>query len=241
MPRFPIASLDADADRRVASGSGGRFYGVYPATVVSITDPEDQGRVRIQLPWSPDTGEDVFEAWARLATMMGGNNRGSWFVPDVDDEVLVAFEGGDAKRPYVVGSLWNGQDAPPETMDGGGENNVKVLRSRNGVKITLDDSSGQEQLVLETPGGHVVTLDDGGSTITLQDSGGSTVEMGPSGVSITTSGSFQVQASDATISAGSVTVSSGSSTFTGAVQVGSVINTPSIVAASYTPGAGNIW
>jgi uncharacterized protein involved in type VI secretion and phage assembly len=241
MPLPSTVSPDDAVDRRQARGFGGHFYGVYPATVVSITDPADQGRVRVELPWAPDTGDSRYEAWARLATMMAGADRGSWFVPDVGDEVLVAFESGNPRRPYVVGSLWNGQDAPPETMDGGGENNVKVLRSRQGVQITLDDTTGQETLVLETPGGHTVTLADQGSTITVEDSGGSTVEMGPSGVSINTPGSVQIQGSDVTISAGSVTVSAGMSSFSGAVQVGSVITTPSIVASSYTPGAGNIW
>ncbi len=241
MPTLPIFAHDEGVDRRQAQGYGGRFYGVYPSIVVSVTDPADQGRVRVKLPWAPDTGESGYEAWARLATMMAGADRGSWFVPDVDDEVLVAFEGGDPRRPYVVGSLWNGQDAPPETMDGAGENNVKVLRSRRGVQVTLDDTPGQETLILETPGGHTVTLADRGRTITLQDSGGSTVEMGPSGVSINTPGSVQIQGSSVQITAGSVSVSSGMSSFSGAVQVGASINTPSIIAATYNPGAGNIW
>ena len=64
--------------------------------------------MKVTLPWSPDTGSERYEAWARLATLMGGNNRGSWFIPDVDDEVLVVFEGGDPRRPYVIGGLWNG-------------------------------------------------------------------------------------------------------------------------------------
>jgi uncharacterized protein involved in type VI secretion and phage assembly len=146
-------SLDLLHDSRLPTGLGGRFYGVYPALVTDIQDPDSQGRVKVQLPWARDTDGGAYEAWARLATLMGGNNRGAWFIPDANDEVLVAFEGGDPRRPYVVGCLWNGSDAPPESMDGGGENNLKVLRSRNGVKVTLDDQDGQEQMVLETPGG----------------------------------------------------------------------------------------
>ena len=102
------------ACERVPAGLGGRWYGVYPALVTDIKDPDNQGRVKVTLPWSPDTGSNRYEAWARLATMMGGNNRGTWFIPDVNDEVLVLFEGGDARRPYVVGGLWNGSDAPPD-------------------------------------------------------------------------------------------------------------------------------
>lgn len=240
MPLLPTSALNETADRRRADGYGGTFYGVYPATVVSVTDPEDQGRVRVRLPWSPDPDEEDYEAWARIATLMAGNDRGSWFIPDEDDEVLVAFESGNPRRPYVVGALWNGQDAPPQQMDGAGENNVKQLRSRRGVQMTIDDASGQESLTLETPGGHTVTLDDGGRTIRLEDSNGNTVEMGPSGVSINAAASVQIQASDVTITAGSVTVSAGMSSFSGAVQVGSVLTTPSVVSATYTPGAGNI-
>ena len=66
---------------------------------VDIKDPDGQGRVKISLPWSADTGGARYENWARLATFMAGNNRGSWFIPDVNDEVLVVFENGDPRRP----------------------------------------------------------------------------------------------------------------------------------------------
>jgi uncharacterized protein involved in type VI secretion and phage assembly len=227
-------------DTRLPAGLGGRFYGVYPALVVDIADPDGQGRVRVRLPWSPDADGEAYEAWARLATMMAGANRGSWFIPDVDDEVLIAFEGGDARRPYVVGGLWNGQDAPPETMDGAGSNDLKVLCSRNGVKITLDDSSGQEMLKLETPGGQVVTLKDGPGTIEATDSNGNSVKLDSSGITVNASAKVSITASTVEVSAGMVTVNAGMSRFSGVVQADTVI-TNSVVSASYTPGAGNIW
>ena len=138
--------LEMLLDARLPIGLGGRWYGVYPALVSDIRDPDGQGRVQVTLPWSPDTGSGRYEAWARVATLMGGNNRGSWFIPDVNDEVLIVFEGGDPRRPYVIGALWNGSDSPPESMDGAGKNFRKVLRSRNGVKVTLDDTDGQEKV-----------------------------------------------------------------------------------------------
>src|SRR6186713_3239271 len=95
--------LESLIDRQTARGAATRWFGVYPALVSDIKDPDSQGRVKVTLPWSPDSGSAKYEAWARLATMMGGSNRGSWFVPDVNDEVLVAFEAGDPTRPYVVG------------------------------------------------------------------------------------------------------------------------------------------
>jgi uncharacterized protein involved in type VI secretion and phage assembly len=122
--------LEALQQMRQPQGWGGLWHGVYPALVTDIKDPDKQGRVKIKLPWSPDAAGASCELWARLATMMGGNNRGTWFIPDVDDEVLVAFEGGHVFRPYVIGALWNGQDAPPETMDGAGNNYKKVVCSR---------------------------------------------------------------------------------------------------------------
>jgi uncharacterized protein involved in type VI secretion and phage assembly len=236
-PYSPIADPSAS---RLPTGLGGRMYGVYTALVADIVDPDGQGRVRVRLPWAPDDEGQGYEAWARLATLMAGPDRGSWFVPDVDDEVLVAFEFGDPRRPYVVGALWNGQDAPPDTMDGPGRNYRKTLRSRNGVTVTLDDQDGQERLVLETPGGQRITLKDGPGTVEVVDSNGNSVTLDTSGVTVQASGKVTVSASTVEISAGMVTVNAGMSRFSGVVQADTVI-TNSVVSASYTPGAGNIW
>ena len=225
---------------RLPAGYGGRFYGVYPALVIDIVDPDGQGRVKVSLPWSPDSDGAAYEVWARLATMMAGNNRGTWFIPDVDDEVLVMFEAGDPRHPYVVGALWNGRDAPPESMDGGGNNYLKTIRSRNGVKVVLDDTDGQETLTLETPGGQTAILKDGPGSIELRDSNGNTIKMESSGITVTASAKVTINASTIEVSAGMVTVNAGMSQFSGVVQAATVI-TNSVVSASYTPGAGNIW
>jgi uncharacterized protein involved in type VI secretion and phage assembly len=222
------------------SGLGGRWYGAFPALVTDISDPEGQGRVKVALPWAPDTAGARYEAWARLAAFMAGNNRGSWFIPDVDDEVLVVFEGGDPRRPYVIGSLWNGRDTPPESMDGAGQNFKKVLRSRNGVKITLDDADGREQLILETPGGQSLTLKDGPGAVEIVDSNGNSIKLETSGITITAAAKVTVNASQVAVSAGMVTVDSAMSKFSGVVQCDVLISN-SVVSASYTPGAGNIW
>ena len=227
-------------DARVPTGLGGRWYGVFPALVLDIKDPDGQGRVKITLPWSADTDGSRYEAWARMATLMGGNNRGSWFIPDVNDEVLAAFENGDPRRPYVIGGLWNGSDKPPETMDGAGKNELKVLRSRNGVKITLDDKDGQEKFVVETPGAQKITLKDGPGAIEIQDSNGNSMKLETNGITITAAAQLKVSASTAEISAGMVTVNAGMSKFSGVVQCDTLISN-SVVSASYTPGAGNIW
>jgi len=86
------------------------------------------------------------------------NDRGSFLLPDIGDEVLVVFINGDSRVPVIVGGLWNGSSSPPETISGG-RNLKKVIRSKNGVKITMHDQDGREQFIVETPGGQKATLE----------------------------------------------------------------------------------
>jgi len=194
-------------------------FGVYPAIVIDTNDPEGQGRVRVTIPGEPET-----QAWARVATLMAGNNRGTWFIPDLGTEVLVAFEGGNVERPYVIGSLWNGRDQPPASMDG--ENNLKLLRSRNGVRISLDDTNGSESLKLETPGGQRITLEDGAGSVAINDSNGNSIRLGPGGIEV--------------MCTGILTINAASADFHGVVKA-DVVVAGSVVSGSYSPGAGNIW
>jgi uncharacterized protein involved in type VI secretion and phage assembly len=217
-----------------------RLFGVYPAVVQSIADPDQQGRIRVRLPWSPDGNGAGYEGWARLATFMAGASRGAWFIPDVGDEVLVAGEGGDLRRLYVIGALWNGQDAPPEQMDGAEENNKKVIVSRNNIRVTLDDTQGQEKVTIETPGGQVLTLQDGPGVVQIEDSNGNRLTMESAGITLSTAGKLTIEASTINVTAGMVSVDAGMSKFSGVVKADTVI-TNAVVSSSYTPGAGNIW
>jgi len=216
-----------------------RLYGVYPAQVTDIKDPDGQGRVKVKLPWSPDANGG-YEVWARLAVLMAGQNRGTWFIPDPNDEVLVMFEAGDPRRPYVIGALWNGRDTPPESMDGAGNNFQKTIRSRNGIRIALDDTNGQETLTLETPGGQKVTLQDGPGSIEIRDSNGNSITLEAAGVTLTAASKLTIRAATMEVNAGMVTVNAGMSKFSGVVQADTVI-TNSVISASYSPGVGNIW
>jgi len=224
---------------RAATGPGGLFYGVYPAVVTDLNDPDGQGRVRIRLPWSPDPGGGTYETWARLAVLMAGSGRGTWFIPDVHDEVLVAFGAGRPDRAYVVGALWNGVDAPPEQMDGASANNRKTILSRQGIRITMDDTQGAVQLRLETPGGQTITLSDAPASIEIQDSNNNSIRLSADGISLTTDGQHSVQAGTHQLEAGMSSITCAMSTFSGVVQSDTNI-TNSTVSASYTPGAGNI-
>ena len=207
--------------------------------VVDIADPEGLGRVKVAVPDARDP-KKTRQVWARLATLMAGNGKGTWFLPDVDDEVLVVFEGGDPRRPYVVGALWNERHRPPEAIDEAGGNDLKTIRSRNGVQITLDDTDGQETVRLETPGGQSITLRDGPAAVEIVDGNGNSIELTASGIKVTSSTKVQIDAAVLEVSAGAVTVHSGLTKFSGVVQADTVI-TNSVVSASYTPGAGNIW
>jgi uncharacterized protein involved in type VI secretion and phage assembly len=215
----------------------GHYLGVYPATVSDNQDPSNQGRVQVHLPWTADDS-DRYEVWARLATMMAGGNRGTWFVPDIGDEVLVCFQGGDPRWPIVIGALWNGHDDPPDTMDS--DNNIKAIVSRTGIKITLDDTSGAVTLTLQTPGGQQVTMADAGSSITVEDSNGNSCELSPSGITLTSASNLSISATSANISIPTVNVDSAMWTYSGVVQVETLIS-DAVVSASYTPGVGNIW
>jgi len=223
----------------------GKLYGVYPAIVIDIKDPNNLGRVKIEFPWMTGPEYDCAEHknvgyWARLATLMAGCDKGSWFIPDVNDEVLVAFEGGEPNHPYVIGALWNGTDRPPENMDGAGHNFYKEIVSRKGVRIKIDDSDGQERLELETPGGQKITLRDRPGSICIEDSNGNSLQFDASGITLNASGNLKLNASMIELGAGLVIIDSGCSNFSGAVNCDSLI-TNSVVSSSYTPGPGNIW
>lgn len=213
------------------------FTGLSPAVVIDNVDPNNSGCVKVRLPHLSTSGHGDFEIWARMATLMAGNDRGTWFIPDINDEVLVAFQAGNTMQAYVIGCLWSLTSPPPEIM--GADNSMKVLRSRNGVKITLDDQTGQDSFVVETPGGQRVTLKDGAGFIEIRDSNGNSVALDANGITISSSAKVTITASQVEIAAGMLSVDSGMSKFSGVVQCDTLI-TNSVVSASYTPGAGNI-
>ena len=133
--------------------------------VLDNQDPAGLGRVRINLPGASDK---EIGHWARVAAPMAGDGRGMFFLPEKDDEVLVAFEQGDITRPYVLGALWNGQDKPPES-NSDGQNNLRLIKSRSGHLIRLDDSVGAEKIeIIDKSGANSVTVDTAGNTILIK-------------------------------------------------------------------------
>lgn len=121
-----------------------RISGVVTGVVTNNQDPDGLGRVKVRFPWLSEQDESW---WARVATPMAGKERGLFLLPEVDDEVLVAFEQGDMRFPYVLGSLWSEPQPPPTTNDDG-KNNLRCIVSRSGMVVRLDDSDGAEQIVI---------------------------------------------------------------------------------------------
>lgn len=230
----PASCVDHRSLHTAVSGLA-PLHGVHIALVVDIIDPENIGRVCIALPWAPDV-----PVWARVATLMAGPGRGTWFMPDVDDEVLVAFEAGDAQRPFVLGSLWNGRHTPPQAMDGSGRNEKKVIRSTNGVTVTLDDAQGQERFVCETPSGQRITLHDGDGAIRIEGNGAIEIE-GGNGASVHLDGpEIRIDGGTVKLTASFLQVEAGMARFSGVLQCDTLISN-TVVSSTYTPGAGNVW
>ena len=214
-------------------------HGAHLAQVVDLDDPEGRSRVKVRLAALNGSPQQDTEQWARVCTLFAGADRGAFWMPDVGDEVLVVFVQGDARFPIVLGGLWNNASPAPETLDA--QNNLKVVRSRNGNRIVLDDTSGQEKVIIETPGGNRITLADAsGDLINIEDSAGNSATMSASGITVTAAAKVTVQASQVEVQAGMVTVDAAMSRFSGVVQCDTLI-TNSVISASYTPGAGNIW
>jgi uncharacterized protein involved in type VI secretion and phage assembly len=113
----------------------GVVKGVSVGVVAQNKDPDGLGRVKVRFPWRENSDESH---WARIAVPMAGGGRGTWFLPEVGDEVLVACDGERVEHPYVVGCLWNGQDKPPQT-NSDGKNDLRVIRSRSGHEVVFDD------------------------------------------------------------------------------------------------------
>lgn len=160
-PLYDLASVFTD-QIRTAETESGRVYEPVIGIVTDNKDPDKLGRVKLKIPVLSDQ-DTTF--WCPIIMLGAGKNRGWFFIPDKDDEVLVMFEHGDLNRPLVVGALWNGKDKPPDKNPGG--NPRRVLKSRLGSKITFDDD--KKQLIIEDGVGKgKITFDSQANKITIE-------------------------------------------------------------------------
>ncbi|KQC04765.1 MAG: hypothetical protein APR53_02850 [Methanoculleus sp. SDB] len=143
-----------------------QIYGVVIGIVTNNKDERLLGRIQIRFPWRSEEQKKAY--WARIGSLMAGKGRGTVFYPEVGDEVLVAFEHGDINHPYILGTLWNGRDPPPEKNENG-QNNIRVIHSRSGHEIILDDTTGNEKIVLvDKTRQNKVTIDSAQNEIRIE-------------------------------------------------------------------------
>jgi phage baseplate assembly protein V len=139
-----------------------RTLGVSTAIVTDNNDEQGLGRVRVKFPWS-----DKPSGWAPIMTPMAGDGRGLYLMPEVDDQVLVLFDGGNIDAPFVIGSIWNGRSRPPIANDKK-KSDLRLFKSRSGHTITLDDTSGKEQVsIVDKSGKNTIVIDSASNTITI--------------------------------------------------------------------------
>jgi len=156
---LPEALFDQETHKTL----GGRVFGVVVGVVTNNKDPDGMGRVKVKFPW---LSKDEESQWARIASPMAGKKRGVYFLPEVNDEVLIAFDHGDVRSPYVLGALWNGNDVPPEN-NGDGKNNVRLIQSRSGHVIRLTDEPGNERIEIVDNKGNSIVFDASQNTIAI--------------------------------------------------------------------------
>ena len=184
--------------------------------VTKNNDPQGWGRVRVKF---PTLTEDHESDWARVVALGAAGGRGFDCLPEIDDEVLVAFEHGDIHRPLVLGGLWNGKDAPPEPVGdsvAGGKVRLRTFQSRVGHKLQLvdeDKASSKKGAYLKTTDGHHLRLNDSDKCIEIETSGGHKVRLDDRNqcIEIKTSGGHSYTMSDRTRSislksTGSITI-----------------------------------
>jgi uncharacterized protein involved in type VI secretion and phage assembly len=139
-----------------ASTADAKQFGVEIGIVTNVQDPEKLGRIKVCFPRLPGKPEGD---WCRVAQPFAGAGRGFYCLPQVNDEVLIAFERGEAHRPYVIGSLWNGQDKPmPDAYTD--DNSRTMIQTKSGHQIVIDDKNGEEKIVIaDKSGNRTLTFD----------------------------------------------------------------------------------
>lgn len=154
-PNNFLQNLRKKIDETPSPNKQEKITGVMVGLVENNIDPEGLGRVQVSFPHLSDVN---LSNWARIATLMAGGDSGTYFLPDIGDEVAVLFEQGNINKPIIIGGLWNGKARPPEVNKG--INEKKVIQTKSGIKILFDETPGMENLTLQTKTGSTIKIDD---------------------------------------------------------------------------------
>lgn len=213
-----------------ADGSAPGYFGLYPAFVTNLVDDGHLGRVEVRLPWLGTDGDQDVRAWATLCSPYADGKQGLQILPEVGSQVLVAFEAGNLRRPYIIGAAWNGKEELPSAPDQA--NNLRLWQSRSGSRLEFDDSA-QPKVSITMKSGHKVVLDDQAQQITVTHAQGCSITLTTAAVQI--HGNFTVD-----ITVPQVNVTAGMSMFSGVVQAQTVMAESFVISPGYTPGVGNL-
>ena len=171
------------------NGGRSRINGVVIGIVADIKDPMGLGRVKLLFPWLAEEKEETVHIeddkerahsyWARVATLMAGKKRGTFIIPEVNDEVLVAFEHGQLDRPVVIGMLWNSEDQPPVMMDADGKNDIRAFHTRSGHKVVFNDSDDKPSiLIVDNRGKNRIFINSKDKKMEIEAEGDLTITVG---------------------------------------------------------------
>lgn len=212
-------------------GDAPRYFGLYPAIVTDLVDPDGLGRIEVSFPWLGADGATV-RAWATLLSPYADQDQGFQVLPETDTQVVVGFEAGSLRRPYIVGSAWNGKESLPVSPQKA--NNKRVIKTRSGSILEFDDTGGAVKVTLSTKSGHQLILKDSPQEVSLEHQNGCKITMNAGGqVKINANSTVDITASV-------MNVHAPMAVFDGTIKCITLITT-SVVSSSYTPGAGNIW
>lgn len=164
------------------------YFGLYPGLVTDNADPEEKGRVKVRFPWiDPD-----FETqWAPVSQIYAGDGYGAYWIPEIDDQVLIAFMRGELRKPVVIGSIYSRDHTPHQARQGGSD--PKVLRTQSGHMLLMEDGSGPKIRLVDQTGGNEIEIDSSSNKVTVRASGDVVVEAGAN-LSIRASGSLSIEA-----------------------------------------------
>jgi uncharacterized protein involved in type VI secretion and phage assembly len=206
----------------------GSLNDLHLGTVLDNADPESRGRIQVRL---HATG---LELWASVIVASAGNGYGVSQLPRQNEQVVLAFV--SPNLPMVLGAVWSGSSSQPE--DAAPVDERYLIQTPAGIKVLLDDQPPKVEI--KTPAGYHLTITDEGSGTITVEKGSERIEMSSSGITITAASKVKVEAAQVEVSAGMVKVDAGMSKFSGVVQCDTLISN-SVVSATYTPGAGNLW
>lgn len=188
---------------RGRDSEAGIVRGVMIATVTNIDDPDKLGRVKLKFPIRENEHETD---WAPIASLMAGSNMGTLFIPEVGDEVLVAFHLGYLDQPFVIGALWNQNKKPPAKHE---KNDIRKIRTRAGHELIFQDTNADGKITLRTNAGLKLDISDKDDSVTLATknaqqsvtlTGGSTnsieIKAGTSKITLDNQGQITIESSN---------------------------------------------